>query len=159
MRKILTDRERLSRYKVMSNGCWIWQGSTNHKGYGTLRVGSRLDGTDRSVLAHRFAYEVFVGPIPEGKKVLHRCDHPPCINQDHLFTGTDADNSADKMAKGRHDCARGEDVNTAVLNEGKIRRMRLLFAHKNDQQLSRQFGVSDCQVNKIRNGHSWRHVR
>jgi len=83
--------------------CWEWSGSRNADGYGYLRVGSQRDGTRSRVLAHRLAWMLaHGGAIPGGLFVLHRCDNPPCCNPAHLFLGTNADNVADMLAKGRH---------------------------------------------------------
>lgn len=81
----------------VDSGCWEWQGHRLPKGYGHFR-----GLTAKNVKAHRFAYELLVGPIPDGLRVLHRCDNPPCVNPVHLFLGTDKDNSDDKIAKGRY---------------------------------------------------------
>lgn len=74
--------------------CWVWTGATL-KGYGQIG--------DAGVVkyAHRVAYELAFGPIPDGLMVCHRCDNPPCCNPDHLFTGTALDNVADMVGKGR----------------------------------------------------------
>lgn len=77
-------------------GCWLWTASTNSKGYGTIAVAK-----NKTEMAHRVAYQLFVGEIPQGKTVLHRCDTPCCVNPDHLFLGTRADNSLDMNVKGR----------------------------------------------------------
>lgn len=79
--------------------CVTWMGARNHKGYG-------IDG--RRGLAHRIAWAATHGPIPTGMVICHRCDNPPCINVDHLFLGTQADNIADMRAKGRERKARGD---------------------------------------------------
>lgn len=92
-----TPEERLRFYGWQSteNGCWKWCGPARPDGYG--RVGA--SGT--RVLAHRLAYETWVGPIPEGHVVRHKCDSPPCINPDHLETGTQQDNVQDMHRRRR----------------------------------------------------------
>lgn len=84
--------------KVETRGadeCWHWTESTSDDGYGFVRKDRK---TKR---AHRVAWELTNGDIPDGMKVLHKCDNPPCCNPNHLFLGTDQDNSDDKMKKGR----------------------------------------------------------
>ncbi len=75
-----------------SGDCWIWTGYVGHDGYGQH---------GRSGKAHRLAWELTVGPIPDGLNVLHRCDTPVCVRPEHLFLGTSADNSIDMVRKGR----------------------------------------------------------
>ena len=87
--------------KDEASGCWLWV-SQSGEGYGHLRI----DGKSRS--AHHASYELHVGPIPDGMRVLHRCDNPRCINPEHLFLGTQADNVADMVAKGRGWWQRGK---------------------------------------------------
>jgi hypothetical protein len=82
--------------KSDTNDCWEWQSTTNNKGYGTISI------KGRSRLAHRFSYEIHNGSIPNGLNVLHRCDNPLCCNPAHLFLGTQRDNIADMVAKGRN---------------------------------------------------------
>jgi hypothetical protein len=80
-----------------TDGCWIWTGSSNDAGYGVV-------WTDDKILvgAHRFSYELHNEPITGGLFVLHRCDNPPCVNPEHLFLGTAADNVHDMIRKGRN---------------------------------------------------------
>lgn len=85
--------------------CREWQAFRNPLGYGMFRV---FVG-ESMWLAHRVAWELFVGDIPPGLGVLHKCDNPPCVNVAHLFLGTNADNNADKMAKGRHRALSGDE--------------------------------------------------
>jgi len=86
------------------NGCLEWTGDRSHKlEYGRIKVNGK------TVMTHRFAWELVNGPIPDGLHVLHHCDNPPCCQTDptegypegHLFIGTRSDNMADKIAKGR----------------------------------------------------------
>lgn len=75
--------------------CLVFTGSRNEDGYGSISVGGRM------VKTHRLAWELIIGPIPDGMVVCHRCDNPPCCYVDHLFLGTVADNNADRHIKGR----------------------------------------------------------
>jgi len=77
-------------------GCDPWNGSVESKGYGQMIV------SGRKVQAHRIAWQLFRGPIPEGLFVLHHCDNPRCVNPSHLFLGTHTDNMRNLVAKGRH---------------------------------------------------------
>ena len=81
------------------DGCWIWTaGGDRTTGYGRIRIGTR--GTLQA-LAHRVAWELTYGPVPEGLIVCHHCDNPRCVRPDHLFVGTYVDNMRDAEAKGR----------------------------------------------------------
>lgn len=97
----LIDRILEKSIPEPNSGCWLWTGAVNLCGYGTLRTGSRTDGTRRTAIASRVSYEVFYGEIPDGLHVLHRCDFPICINPEHLFLGTHTDNMRDMIQKGR----------------------------------------------------------
>jgi lambda repressor-like predicted transcriptional regulator len=93
----MTDKS-IERFWLKVNkteGCWLWQGKPNHKGYGRYCVNRRI------ILAHRFAWEITNGPISDGLYICHTCDVPACVNPSHMFLGTKADNNADMRNKGR----------------------------------------------------------
>lgn len=102
MRPIPPHLRQSARMRIITNhivtpsGCWEFLGATNNKGYGVMSIGKRP-----TFLAHCVAYTVCFGPIPDGLCVCHKCDHPPCVNPDHLFLGTHLDNMRDAIAKGR----------------------------------------------------------
>lgn len=79
-----------------NTSCWTWPGWKNECGYGVL------DRNKHQKFAHRMAYEAWVGIIPPGLCVLHKCDNPPCVNPAHLFLGTRSDNNKDRARKGRN---------------------------------------------------------
>ena len=76
--------------------CWTWQGALTSSGYGALSVKAKMQS------AHRLAWFLAHGPIPPDMFVLHKCDHPSCVNPDHLFLGTQADNVQDARKKGKY---------------------------------------------------------
>jgi hypothetical protein len=90
---------------VMGPGCWIWVGATFNTAYGAVRI--RLGrGMYTKVGAHRVAWMLTFGAIPDGKQVCHACDTPACVNPSHLWIGTMSQNIRDCVAKGRHESTR-----------------------------------------------------
>lgn len=86
-------------WDISPAGCWEWRGARNELGYGTLTLHRKGLYNAR---VHRLMHERFVGPIPDGMVIRHKCDNPPCSNPDHLELGTKADNTQDMMERGRH---------------------------------------------------------
>lgn len=137
-------------------GCILWTGPAIEHGYGCLSDSGPKK--KRHVLASHIAYELFYGPVPNGLHVLHKCDNPPCVAPSHLFVGTNADNIADKLAKGRQ--SRGESHGFARLTEAKVREIRKRYATGGvfQHQLASEYGVSRGTVQYIVEGKTWRHV-
>jgi hypothetical protein len=148
-----------ARVKIDANGCWIWQCHVQSRkgrvhGYGRHGV----PGARRLRLAHRTAYEAFVGEIPKGMRACHRCDVMSCCNPAHLFLGTDAENVADRDAKRRQ--ARGSRVATSKLTAEQVREIRSRYAAGGvfQWELAKEFGVAQLQISLITRGLSWTHI-
>jgi hypothetical protein len=137
--------------------CWMWTAArfAGGLGYGQFRAGKR------KVRAHRAAYELTHGPIPDGICVCHACDNPACVNPSHLFLGTSAENTADRTRKGRS--ARigrslpRESNPAAKLTMAKVREIREAYQRGIRRSvLSERYGVSKSQIRHIVTGRSWR---
>jgi hypothetical protein len=135
------------------DGCSEWTGSRDVNGYG--RVGYK----QVPVLAHRLAWELANGPIPDGLYVLHRCDNPPCVRLDHLSLGTQQDNMRDTVVRGRH--VQGDRVGTAKLTEADVVAILQRYADGGVTQkaLGAEFGVRQSQIQAIVNGRAWKHLQ
>jgi HNH endonuclease len=152
--------------------CWVWTRSTHDFGYGRTR-----DKEGNTRFAHRKAWRLTYGEIPEGLDVLHRCDNPPCVRPTHLFLGTDADNVADKMAKGREShvgcpggdehwshrdpesVPRGSERGHAKLTEADVLDIRKRHAKGEAQSaLADEFGIDKATLHAIVHGTKWTHV-
>jgi len=88
--------------------CWVWRGA-KVMGYGCLRVDGKV------TLAHRFSYELFIGPIPAGLHIDHLCVNPPCVNPTHMEPVTAAENTrrAAERARPATHCKRGHPFDEA----------------------------------------------
>lgn len=140
-----------------NTGCWLWSGATIPGGYGCLRV----DG--RTQKAHRISWAIHRGEsLSPAVKVCHRCDTPSCVNPDHLFLGTQADNVADMVAKGRARGGRqvGSANPMASLNEGVVAEILSVLGLRRFSQaeVAASYGVSPMTISRIARGHLWRHV-
>lgn len=163
--------ERFWKFVDKTSGCWLWTGTRSAFGHGSFSIGRR----NLKAKAHRFSYEIHVGPIPDGLHVLHRCDNPPCVNPDHLFVGTDADNVADCIAKGRKHrgprrsryapkpqgpgIQRGEACRHSKLTEADVVFIRSQPKETvSSRSLASRFNVSAPTIQDARRGKTWAHV-
>lgn len=166
-------RERLLSKVTVRSGCWGWSGSIDKNGRAFMMVGSKANGTMTPARAHRLSYEEFIGPIPDGLCVLHKCDNPSCINPDHLFLGTQADNIADMVMKGRHakgethgsvthpeSVARGSKAGLAKLNEDQVLQIRERYREGGVtyRSLAVEYGVTHGCIGLILRRKNWRHI-
>ena len=147
-----TPEERFDRSYIENaeTGCWEWSEHLSPKGYGIINIKTYPRR------AHRFAYERFVGPIPEGAVVCHKCDNPKCVNPAHLFVGISADNVADKVRKGRQ--ATGRNVASSVLTDDAVKEIRRLAAYMTQTDIAKMFGVTQANVSEIVRRKTWRHI-
>jgi hypothetical protein len=134
--------------KKHPSGCWEWLKFCDGDGYGRVTINSE------KFLAHRVAYMVYHGPIPDNLCVLHECDNPSCVNPEHLFLGTPQDNMDDKVAKGRHHV--GERSTSSFLTEADVLDIRA--SDEGPTALSRKYGVAQSTVSRIRSGELWKHI-
>lgn len=132
--------------------CWLWTGWTDRDGYGLWK---RRQQNRR---AHRDAYRFTKGPIPEGMLVCHTCDNPPCVNPDHLFLGTVADNNRDRERKGRG--IRGVRAHRSKLTPAEVREIRRRYREDGVRQvdLAEEYGVSQPSISSLLRGESWAHI-
>ena len=132
--------------------CHWWVGAANHVGYGKLFVNGKFHG------AHRVSYRLYVGDIPEGMLVCHKCDNPSCVNPDHLFLGTFKSNAADMVQKGRDKPERGENNCWSKLSEAKVLAIRELQGKLSSRKIGKLYGVCKTTVLRIHNREKWKHV-
>lgn len=167
-------RDRFERFILPEpmSGCWLWTGGVDGDGYGIFWRGADVE--PQQIRAPRAAWELYRGPIAGGLFVLHRCDQPCCVNPDHLFLGSHADNMADRSRKGRtalcgspgaangtatkpESILRGSQVPHAKLTEARVRAIRA--DTRPLASIAKENGVSIAAVSMARNGRTWRHVR
>ena len=152
----MTIPERFMAYvqRDQTTECWLWNGpmAGMRREYGEIKQnGVRWQ-------AHRRAWDMFRGPIPSGASVLHKCDRPACVNPDHLFLGSQADNMADMARKqrGRGKRSVGENHPNSRLTENDVRIIR--SDHRSCTAIAREYGVSIFCISAVKRRVNWRHV-
>jgi hypothetical protein len=138
----------VDRTVTAETGCIEWTAARNASGYGVTWNGQK------TVLAHRYSYQLSVGPIPDGMHILHRCDNPPCINPDHLFPGDDNDNVVDMIAKGRNNI--GQKNGSTKLTDEQVVAIR--SDARTQRVIAKEYGISQSQVSWIKSGRGWKHM-
>ena len=149
----LPAEQRFFMQLKKTDSCWVWSSNRDRYGYG------RFHGAVNGVLtkfAHRYSYMLHKGTIPEGMLVCHKCDTPACVNPEHLFLGTDSDNMNDKISKGRHRAAFGEDAGRAILTEAQVR--AILIDPRPHTAIAADYGVKGATIGSIKQRVSWSHI-
>lgn len=154
----LTLRQRFLKYVEgkpdfrKKSKCWEWIGYKDPNGYGRLNI------DNRPIPAHRLAWELFIGPIPENMNVLHKCDNPSCVRQSHLFLGSQSDNAVDMHLKkrARFGVSLGEAHGCHKLTEKQILDIR--SSNKSGVVLAKKYNISTTNISDIRNYKIWKHI-
>lgn len=157
----------LSKISV-GDDCWVWKGGLHKDGYGHLSYCGKY------WLSHRLSYQTFVGKIPSGMNILHKCDNPPCCNPKHLFVGTQKDNVHDMEKKGRANHPSGENHGSKTKPESRPRGERAGLAKLTDnlvleirekhasggtfRGLARQYGVDRVTISAAVKRKTWAHI-
>lgn len=155
-RKPLADRLWSYVDRTDSSGCWPWTGYVHKGGYGMIRVAGK------NLFAHRVAWQLAHPDEPAlvypRDIICHTCDNPLCCRPDHLFKGTNADNSSDMVAKNRQ--AHGIRQGRAKLTDAEVAEIRRRYIPGRTRQvdLAAEFGVSQSMISEILRGNFWKHV-
>lgn len=133
-----------------SDGCWRWAKARRADGYGALRV------KGKTIRAHRMAYVLAYGTIPDGLEVCHKCDNPACVRPDHLFLGTHSDNQKDMSEKGR--APRGERQGRHKLTFQQVTDIRAKYqlGKISQRELGRQYNVGSTAIRWIVKNWAWK---
>ena len=138
--------------RITPEGCWIWKKGKTGNGYPVLSFHGK------QTKAHRYAFELHFGPFPSKLLVCHKCDHPACVNPEHLFAGTQAENLDDMRKKGReHKCgARGHRNARSIFTAKQVAEMRRLHSEGwRVCEINRRFGGSYASIWLILKGRNW----
>lgn len=145
---------KLEAYSIPepNSGCWLWMASTGKNGYGQIT----MDGVKMG--AHCAAYRAYIGDIPKGMCVMHRCDTKTCVNPDHLTLGTQQDNVRDKVRKNRQ--SKGVETGLARLSEAEVLEIVALLdsAFLTQREIAARYVIGVGAVSKINTGHRWNYL-
>ncbi len=133
-----------------SGDCWVWTAALLKTGYGCLRINRK------TTRAHRVAYELSVGPIPDGALLRHTCDNPRCVKPAHLLLGDKRLNTQDAIERGQHKCGE-RDSKAKLTNQNVIEIREALARGETGRALARRFGVGESAISQIKTGKGRRH--
>lgn len=144
----LRDRIYMWSIPEPNSGCWLWLGTLDKYGYGILSV------CGKKHFAHRISLTVHGIEIPSSECALHHCDNRICVNPEHLYVGSNADNVRDKVQRGRS--LAGSKNKNAKLTEQQVLEIRSLDI--SSSVAAARYGVGISAIQQIRNGDRWRHI-
>lgn len=144
-------KEIVQYIKNDKNGCLNFPAAINSEGYATLKISQT-----KTIKAHRAAWELSKGEIPSGMLVCHHCDNRRCVNVEHLFLGTVADNNRDKQLKGRAGRLIGVLHHKARLTEDDVRAIR--GDGRTQMKIAASYGIKQATVSQIKRRVSWKHI-
>lgn len=141
--------QRLIRNVHKTESCWVWLGCKNAYGYGVMAYKMKRQ------LAHRWAYQIFNGPLKKGLGVLHKCHNPSCVNPRHLYLGNQKQNMRDCVLASRQN--RGFKNGQAKLTEDKVKQILFLLKTRQflDREIAMEFEINRGTVNSIKLGKRW----
>ena len=141
----------------MTTPCWMWLGAKRYSGgkcagYGKVLVNGKLKSS------HRVSFELAFGPIPEGMDICHKCNNRPCVNPDHFYLGTNAQNTKDAWTDELISGLKGENNGRAILDWNKVMEIRhRAKAEKiTYKQLATQYNIGIWQIARIVQGRQWK---
>ena len=144
-------RDRFYEKVNKTANCWLWTGSCNSdKAGGHGRFGYK----GKLWCAHRFAYELEVGPIPAGLFIRHKCISPNCVNPAHLETGTNQENQLDRIRDGTMNPKKGEENPASKLTWAQVEEIRA--SDESGPKLARRYGVSHTVIYAILKNKIWK---
>lgn len=146
----LTEKVDFYSIRDPATGCRLWQANVVDDGYGRMWWNGRL------WLVHRAVYVDIKGPIPDDVKICHSCDTPACSEFTHLFPGSDADNNADMIAKGRNRQPCGVRQALSKLTDDQVRAIR--EDRRSQWTIAREYGVWQGTISQIKRRMTWKHV-
>lgn len=136
-------------------GCWDWVGATKPNGYGVIRIGNKKDGTRGMRHVHRLSLSAHLGrELHPTEQAMHSCDNRVCVNPTHLSPGTNAENVADMVAKGRQ-CVGADRKSTKITAKQAL---EIRADTRQRQVIAREHGISCSNVMAIKDRRSWRHL-
>lgn len=162
----LTMLQRFEEKYIKRNSklCWEWTATTMNNGYGHFWYNKKL------TLAHRVSYQFYIGQIPNGICVLHKCDNRKCVNPNHLFLGTYQDNATDRKNKGRGNIPTGVKNPRTKLSIKQVKEIRKLLIkqqkilldyknHYTHRAIAEKYNVTTGAIVCIANGKNWKSVK